>query len=103
MFRFVDKKQYKVLNPSETLLIYVYKHPSHSPKEAAKYTPMYFFSSDAASAPQALTQANLKAAFSSQKFHDALDAQFKNDGELYAYDKFHKMYKLNWVMKNNMN
>ena len=103
-FRFIDNKEYKILNPGESLLIYVYKHPAHSPKEAEKYPPMYFFSTDAASAPQPLTKANLKAAFpDNHKFHDALDVQFKKDEELYAYDKFHKMYKLNSIMRTNMN
>jgi len=103
-YRFVDNKTYKILNPGEPLLIYVYQHPSHSPKEAEKYTPMYFFSTDAASAPQELTKANLKNAYpENHHFHDALDAQFKEDKELYAYDKFHKMYKLNRIlMQHNM-
>ncbi len=98
-YRFVDNKTYKILNPGEPLLIYVYHHPGHSPKEAEKYTPMYFFSTDAASAPQELTKANLKNAYpENHPFHDALDAQFKEDNELYAYDNFHKMYKLNRLL-----
>lgn len=98
-FRFVDNKEYKVLNPTEYLLIYVYKHVSHSPKETVKYPPIYYFSTDASSAPQSLTKANLKAAFpDNHKFHDALDAQFKNDKGLHDYDRFHKMYKLNWIL-----
>jgi hypothetical protein len=102
-FRFVDDKEYKILNPGEALPIYVYKHLAHSPKEAEKYAPTYFFSTDAASAPQPLTKENLKAAFpGNNKFHDALDAQFESDRKLYKYDKFHKMSKLNWIMKNNM-
>ncbi len=101
-FRFIDNKEYKIVNPGEPLLIYVYQHPSHSPKEASKYEPMYFFSTDAASAPQPLTKANLKAAFpNNHKFHDALDAQFREDDELNAYDSFHKMYKLNRVWEAN--
>ena len=102
-FRFVDNKEYKILNPGEPLLIYVYQHPAHSPKEATKYGPMYFFSTDAASAPQALTKANLKNAFpDNHAFHDALDAQFKDDTELYEYDSFHKMYKLNRIYGNTI-
>ena len=103
-FRFADNKEYRVLNPGDALLLYVYQHPSHSPKEAERYVPAYFFSSDAASAPQALSIANVKAAFpDNHKLHDAIDAQFKSDKELYAYDQFHKMYKLNWILKNEMN
>lgn len=101
-YRFVDNKEYKILNPGEPLLIYVYQHPSHSPKEASKYEPMYYFSIDASATPQGLTKANLKAAFpDNHKFHDALDAQFKDDDELYAYDSFHKMYKLCRVWEVN--
>lgn len=101
-FRFIDNKEYRILNPGEPLLMYVYQHPSHSPKEAEKYLPMYYFSTDAASSPQPLTKANLKKAFpDNHKFHDALDAQFKEDDELTAYDSFHKMYKLNRVWESN--
>ncbi len=94
-FRFADNKQYKIFNPGEPLLIYVYQHQTHSPKEAEKYSPTYFFSMDASSALQSLTKTNLKAAFpNNNKFHNALDEQFKKDDELTAYDSFHKMYKL---------
>ena len=102
-YRFVDNKTCKILNPGEPLLIYVYQHQSHSPKEAQKYAPMYFFSVDAASEPQPLTKSNVKAAFpDNHKFHDALDTQFKEDMELYAYDSFHKIYKLNRILQNSM-
>ena len=102
-YRFVDNKEYKILNPGEPLLIYVYQHPAHSPKEAEKYRPMYFFSVDATSEPQPLTKSNVKAAYpDNHKFHDALDAQFKEDNELYAYDNFHKMYKLNRIYENTI-
>ena len=103
-YRFIDNKEYKVLNPGEALLIYMYQHPSHSGKEAGKYVPMHFFSSDAASAPQVLNKSNLKAAFpENHKLHDAIDAQFTSDMELHEFDSFHKMYKLNWIIKNNVN
>lgn len=103
-FRFVDKKEYRILNPGQDLLMYVYKHPSHSPKEAEKYGPQYFFSTDAASSPQSLTKANLKAAYpENHKLHDEVDVAFKSDSELYSYDQFHKMYKLNRIMKMTMN
>jgi hypothetical protein len=101
-YRFVDKKEYRVLNPGETLLLYVYQHVAHSPKETAQYPPTYLFSIDAASAPLPLTKANLKTAFSgNHTFHDALDLQFKSDQELHEYDTFHKMYKLNRIYGNS--
>jgi hypothetical protein len=43
--------------------------------------------------------ANLKAAFpTNHKFHDELDANFKSDKELTAYDSFHKMYKVDHIL-----
>lgn len=103
-YRFIGEVEYSILNPGELLLMYVYQHPAHSGKEADKYAPAYYFTTDAAATPQALTKENLKAAFPDyHKFHDALDENFKNDKELYAYDSFHKMYKLNWIFKNYKN
>ncbi len=103
-YRFVDNTEYSILNPVESLLLYFYQHPAHSAKDINQYPPMYFFSKEATSSLQQLTKANLKAAFpDDHKFHDALDTNFKNDKELYAYDSFHKMYKLNWLLKNYKN
>ena len=97
-----NKKAFKILNAGEPLLLYVYKHPSHSPKEAGKYHPMYYFSTNVSAALQDLTKANLKAAFpNNHKFHDALDANFKEDKELTSYDDFHKMYKVNRLLQNS--
>ncbi len=103
-YRFIGEAEYSILNPGELLLIYLYQHPAHSGKEADKYAPVYYFTTDAAATPQALTKENLKAAFPDyHKFHDELDANFKRDNELYAYDHFHKMYKLGWILKNYKN
>lgn len=92
------------MNPTEPLPLYFYQHPAPFAKNADQYPPMYFFSKDATSSLQALTKENLKAALPDyHKFHDALDENFKIDKELYAYDNFHKMYKLNWILKNYKN
>ena len=105
-YKFVDDKEYSILNPGEPLVIYMYQHPAHSGKEVSKgmYQPQYFFSKDAASPLQDLTKANLKAAFpGNHKFHDAVDAQIAEDKDLYEYDSFHKMYKVNWILKETIN
>lgn len=103
-YKFVNNVEYRILNPTEPLLLYFYQHPAHSAKNVDQYPPMYFFSKDATSSLQALTKENLKAAFSDyHTFHDKLDAQFKNDKDLTNYDSFHKMYKLNWLLKNYKN
>lgn len=52
---------------------------------------------------QDLTKENLKKAFPENHiFHDAQDANFKEDKDLTAYDKFYKMYKINWLLKNHV-
>lgn len=93
-YKFVNNVEYSILNPTEPLLLYFYQHPAHSAKNVDQYPPMYFFSKDATSSLQALTKENLKTAFPDyHKFHDALDANFKSDSQLYSYDAFIKCIK----------
>lgn len=96
-FRFSGNKDYQVMNPNETILLY--KVEVMQAKATAPKVYSYYFSKDAASPLQDLTKANLKAAFpANHKFHDGLDADFKSDSELTAYDSFHKMYKVNHIL-----
>lgn len=100
VFRFVDNNEYKVLNPGESPMLYAYKHPTSATKGNFHYVSDYYFSTDASSVPQPLTKENLKAAFpNNHKFHDALEANFKNDADLASYDSFHKMYKVNHLLE----
>ena len=97
-------KGYTVLNTGEAITIYKYVHTAHSQKEAEKFAPRYFFSLKSTDVLQELTMTNLKKAFpENHAFHDALDVNFKEDKELISYDEFHKIYKLNWILKNNIN
>jgi len=97
------EKGYTVLNKGEgTLTIYKYQHRSHSPKEAEKYAPTYFFTTTSSNVLQPLTRDNVKKAFpDNHTFHDAIDATLRSDEELHNYDTFHKMYKLNWLLKEH--
>jgi len=89
------EKGYTVLNAGQPIVIYKYQHASHSPKETEKYVPKYFFTTSASNVLQELTKMNLKKSFpNAHPFHDALDANFKEDKELIAYDDFHKVYKI---------
>lgn len=97
------EKGYTVINQGEPITIYKYQHLSHSPKEAEKYAPKYFFTTSSSNVLQELTKMNLKKTFpNNHAFHDALDANFKEDKELINYDDFHKMYKVSWVYKNTV-
>lgn len=100
VFRFVGSKEYKVLNPWESLTLYAYKHPKTATKGNFQYVSDYYFSTDLSSIPIALTRENLKAAFpNNHKFHDALDATFKSNEGLASYDDFHMMYKVNHLLE----
>ncbi len=95
-------KNYEILNPGEAIILYKYEHTAHSAKEADKYAPKYFFTTDSIAVLTQLTKENLKKTFpDNHAFHDALDAQFNNDAELIQFDQFHKMYKVNWIFKNH--
>ncbi len=97
------KMGYTIMNPGEPITIYKYVHASHSPKEADKYAPKYFFVTKSSDALQELTKENLKKAFpDSHPFHDALDENFKEDKELINYDSFHKMYKLSHIYQTTI-
>jgi hypothetical protein len=91
---------YTVLNPNETIKIYKYVHYAHAPKVADQYAPKFYFGRDSSDVLQLLTKDNLKKAFpDNHKFHDALDATFREDKELANYDEFHKMYKVNHLLE----
>ncbi|KAA9038391.1 hypothetical protein FW778_12525 [Ginsengibacter hankyongi] len=94
---------YTILNPGETIMIYKYIHAAHSPKEAEKHGPKYFFTTPSSDTLKELTKMNLKYAFpQNHAFHDALDANFNTDAELTSYDAFHKIYKINRLYSNSV-
>lgn len=95
-------KGYKILNKEGPLTIFKYEHGAHLTKEAGKYAPKYFFTTVSSDILQPLTKDNLKKAFpENHPFHDALDATLKYDDDLTQYDTFHKMYKINWLLKEH--
>jgi hypothetical protein len=97
-----EAKGYTVMNAGEAIVIYKYQHAAHSPKEAEKYAPKYFFTTKSSDVLTYLSKANLKKAFSANHaFHDAIDANFNTDSDLIAYDDFHKMYKVNQVLESS--
>lgn len=100
IYRLAIDRHYKVLNPEETILLYVIEVVSSKNQMGSKN---YYFSGSASSEVKELTLTNLKNAFpDNHKFHDALDAEFKSDSELALYDSFHKMYKINRLYVNSI-
>ena len=75
------------------------KETSH--REGIKTITSHYFSRDGGSEILELTLLNIKAAFpENHKLHDAIDSQFKTDGALGEYDKFHKHYKINHFLES---
>ncbi|MBE7170456.1 MAG: hypothetical protein INR73_07695 [Williamsia sp.] len=98
--RFLEKKELVLLNADETILIY--RHEVSKPGKGQTNVTNYYFSKDALSPAQSLTIKNVKKAFpDNHAFHMKLDEMFKYNTELAVYDDFHKMYKLNWIFKQN--
>jgi hypothetical protein len=95
-WRFSGNKEYQILE-NEPLLIYQRAEmPLDPQKKGAGTIARYFFSLGVDGAVQTLTLQNLKkATANNHAFHDQLDAQFKSDQQLAAYDSFHKQYKVN--------
>jgi len=97
------ERGYTVLNTGQPIVLYKYQHASHSPKEADRYVPKYYFTTRTSDVLQELTKANLKKTFpTAHAFHDALDENFKDDKELIAYDHFHKVYKVDRIFTNTV-
>jgi hypothetical protein len=87
---------YPIMNPGEQLLIYKVLQNPASKGETARIK--YYFSKDAASDIVELTLDNLKTAFpDKQDFLRILEAQFRSDEDLYAYDNYHKCFKLSRI------
>jgi hypothetical protein len=100
-FRFVGNKAYQVLTKGKGMILYSFRTAKDT-KGAPQYTSVYYFSKEIATAPQLLTKENVKAAYpDNHKFHDAIDATFKDDADLISYDNFHKMYKINHLLEMN--
>jgi hypothetical protein len=96
-YRFYNKGTFKILNPSEKIILYSNTSLVGSPRNIHRLTN-YFFSADAASPIYQLTKWNLKMALDKDVYyHELLDVYFQDDDELTAYDSFNKIYLLNRV------
>lgn len=97
-YRLVGHEYYQLLNKNEQLLLYK-KKVMVSGKAFPNDTFRYYFS--ASNGPvRALTSWNLKQAFPQMaSWPDKLDENFRQDADLMAYDSFHRMYKLEWLLQ----
>ena len=99
--RFSNNQQYPLLNPAEAILLY--KVVSGSGIKGSPIVTKYYFSNGAKDSIRELTLNNIKKSFpDNHKFHNLLDMQFKSDDELIEYDRFHKCYKINQILKSSL-
>ena len=96
-FRFFNKVSYKILNPSERILLYSTSSVVGAPRNIQRVTN-YLFSENADSPVYPLSKQNLKLILSKDIFfHVLLDIYFSGDRDLTAYDSLNKMTMLNRV------
>lgn len=97
VFRFVDNKEYKILNPGEEIPLYLQTTLTSPLVNPAKREEDYYYFSTSADGPLiALIIDNLKKAYrSNSQFLALINKYFKTDEELISYDSKHKIYTLN--------
>jgi hypothetical protein len=103
IYRVFGKGEYQILDTDEFYLYYAYEQVEKTKGKALVKTDEYFFSKNAGSPIILLTSENLKRAFPDNlPFHYAIDAQFRRDQDLIAYDPYFKGYKLKYVYKQSL-
>jgi hypothetical protein len=101
-FRFYDRVVYKVM---DTEGFYLYSRAEFIQiKGFRQNVTKYYFSLKGDDLMQPLTAANLKKAFPGNKqFHYSLDAQFRDENDLAAYDPYSKQYKIKDLFNQSTN
>ena len=98
-WRFSGNKEYQILERKALLIYQRLEMPLDSQRKGGGSVARYFFSLGVDGPVQNLTLENLKKATAkNHAFHDQLDAQFKTNGDLMAYDSFHKQFKVNHLL-----
>jgi hypothetical protein len=96
-YRYYNKAEYKIINPSEKILLYS-KTSMEGGFRSSHVVTNYYFSQDATSPIYALTKSNLKEVFLKDvAFIELLNVYFDSDKDLAAYDNINKGYMLNRV------
>jgi hypothetical protein len=104
LFSVKDQATHTTYDVLDTIGFYIYRGQKLVPqvKGYPRYVPAYFFSTKSTGI-QPLTIQNLKNAFPSvPAFHYALDAHFRSDEELMAWDHFQQVYKVKYLLKQSL-
>jgi len=102
-YRFYDKSSYEILDTAAFFLYYQYRSEELTKGKGLVKVDEHFFSTKANGPIQKLTLDNLKNAFpDNDKFRYALDATFRSDKELMAYDQYLNVYKVKYIYSQSL-
>ncbi len=102
-YRLNNKDAYQILDTEGFFLYYRYVYEAYTKGKGEVKMDKYYFSQDGGSDIQLLTIENLKSAFpDNHRFHYAIDALFKTDRELMAYDSFGKCFKIKYIYSQSL-
>lgn len=102
-YRFWNNSAYRIMDTTGLYIYYQYKPIQQPGGKGWLKTDCYFFSVSGTGPIQPLTISNVKKAFpGNHSFHYALDASFRSDKELAAYDGYQKIYKIEYLYKQSI-
>jgi hypothetical protein len=101
--RFYMGEGYKILDTAGIFLYYKYTQKEVTRGKSLIKTDEYYFSVQGNSPICLLTSQNLKTSFPyNHRFQYLLDAGFKSDGELIAFDDIQKIYKIEYLYNQSL-
>jgi hypothetical protein len=102
-YRFYNGETYLLIDTAGFYVYYQYKSEENTKGKGLIKKDEYFFSKSANDGLQLLTADNLKNSFpGNHRFHYAIDANFKSDNDLIAYDSFQKVYKIKYLYNESI-
>jgi hypothetical protein len=103
-YRFFNNEIYQIIDTLDFYMYYQYKSEELNKGKGLVKTDEYYFSRNGNDGIEPLNSDNLKRAFpGNARFHYALDANFKSDKDLMAYDPYQKIYKIKYLYNESLN
>ena len=102
-YRIFHNSSYRIVDTAGFYLYYRYIQFEQNRGKGLVKKDEYYFSKDGGSDIELLTIENLKKAYpENHRFHYDIDAHFRSDSELMAYDSFSKSYKLKYLYMQSL-
>lgn len=102
-YRFYKNSAYRIVDTAGFYIYYRNMQAEPAKGKGSLRTDTYFFSTHAGNAIQLLTLDNLKKAFpGNRSFQYALDAHFRSDKDLVAWDAYGKTYKVKYLYEQTL-